>query len=240
MSALRWRTGLSRGRAAFLTASLLLLPVLPFTAIRTAALSAQENSAPQKMLPSSIEDQALVVRIETLVDVGPNASAWHSENLRYTVPGTPTSVKLASPTATIIVQITPFDKGKDGLVLVTQGQVWVKESSGSISYRSTLNTVSIHYGDKVYFYPFGRDGSGKAPVRLTIIVQHYRAAAGKDDSGTGSTSPSLGSNVMPQPQIPPPQIGGSGGGQEPATTKPDDGKTPPPEGQRGGDQKGNK
>lgn|GEM_PF-1920522 len=235
MSIVRRTIGLFRERAVLAVVALLLGPLSPFS-----RLEAQENPEAKKQPPSSIQDQALVVQIETTVDVGPNASAWRSENLRYTVSGTPTSLKLASPTATILVQVTPFDNGKNGIVLVTQGQVWVKESSGSISYRSTLNTVSVHYGDKVYFFPFGRDSDGKAPVRLTIVVLRYRdISASLPDSSDGKNpqNPQNGA-APPSPQAPPAKpAAGSGQQSIDSGSNPGGGKMQAPE-PAGGPRKG--
>ena len=77
-------------------------------------IEAQETS-----LPGALKDEALAVRIEAVIEGGSQASApWRSGSLRYTVPGTPTAVKLVSANAVVVVQVTPFDDGKNGLILV--------------------------------------------------------------------------------------------------------------------------
>jgi hypothetical protein len=174
-------------------------------------IEAQESS-----LPGALKNDALAVRIEAVVEEGgPAASApWHSGSLRYTVPGTPTAVKLVSSNAVIVVQVTPFDDGKNGLILVTQGQVWVRQASGDLSYRTTLNTVSVRYGEKVYFFPFGRDLDGRSPLRLTIVVERYLdTPEGKvpREALPSSPPPSGPNETSPLPPAKPDQAPGAQG-----------------------------
>lgn len=145
---------------------------------------ASRAAAQESSLPGALKDDALAVRIEAIIEDGGQAAApWKSESVRYTVPGTPTAVKLLSANAVIVVQVTPFDDGKSGLILVTQGQVWVRQPSGELSYRTTLNTVSVRYGERVLFFPFGRDISGRSPLRLSIRVERYKDLAASGGAG---------------------------------------------------------
>lgn len=181
-----------------LGAALLYVAALGFSS----RVEAQETS-----LPGALKDDALAVRIEAVIEGGSQAAApWRSGSLRYTVPGTPTAVKLVSANAVIVVQVTPFDDGKNGLVLVTQGQVWVRQSSGDLSYRTTLNTISVGYGEKVYFFPFGRDIDGRFPLRLSIMVERYRDTP---EGRSGADAPKSSREALPAPpSSPPPKSSG--------------------------------
>lgn len=170
--------------------------------------------AQEASLPGALKNDALAIRIEAVVEEGAASAPWRSGSLRYTVPGTPTAVKLVSSNAVIVVQVTPFDDGKNGLILVTQGQVWVRQASGELSYRTTLNTVSVRYGEKVYFFPFGRDLDGRSPLRLTIVVERYRdTPEGKAPrEALPASPPSPGpSEAPPAPQAKPDQAPGAQG-----------------------------
>lgn len=137
----------------------------------SARLEAQEQP-----LPELFKDRALSVNIQARVVEGEQSAAWESASLRYTVPGNPVGVKLVGSNVVILVQITPFEDGKGGLVLVSQGQVWVRRGEGDLSYRTTLDSVSVRYGEPVLFFPLGRDPGGKAPIRIEISVDRYRGA----------------------------------------------------------------
>lgn len=131
-------------------------------------------------IPEGLKDKALTVSIKAFVVQGGASPVWQSESTRFTMPGTPVSVKLVGANVIILVQVTPYEGSvKGALVLVTQGQVWVKRPSGELSYRTSVDTVSVHYGEKVIFFPLGRKDSGETPMRLEIFVDRYRGLEGK-------------------------------------------------------------
>jgi hypothetical protein len=73
----------------------------------------------------------------------------------------------------IIVQITPFEQedGK-GVTLIAQGQVWVRQPEGGLSYHTTVETLSVEYGETVLFFPLGLDNEGNASMKLEISIVH--------------------------------------------------------------------
>jgi hypothetical protein len=181
---------LNRGLAFLALAGLAALP---------RALCSQ--SAPQSV-PEALKESALAVRVFAIVPTSPTVNMqapdaaspnsegqssqpapatkdkgadWQVQSVKYTVPGSPVPFKFVGANLAVLVQVTPFiRRDAPGLVLVTQGQIWVKNKEGTISYRTAINTLSVNYGEKVYFFPLGLDASGKAPLRLEIAV--YRAA----------------------------------------------------------------
>jgi hypothetical protein len=149
-------------------------------------------------IPEALKAKALVVRVNAIVpgadsDAGVSSSsdqgangdkAWTAASSKYTVPGTPVPFKLVGANVAIIVQITPFEQ-EDGksLTLIAQGQVWVKPPEGGLSYHTTIDTLSVEYGETVLFFPLGRSPEGKAPMRLEISVLR---ASDVDTEGGGS------------------------------------------------------
>lgn len=172
--------------------------ILTGLAAHPLALAAQD-------IPDALKDKALIVRVTAIIPAAvPESSAapsslgaspgngiekgqpWIAQSSKYTVPGTPAPFKLVGSNIAVIVQITPFDRddGK-GVMLIAQGQVWVKPPEGGLSYHTTIESLSVDYGETVLFFPLGLAPDGKAPMRLEISV--VRAA----DAGP-SPSPSPG------------------------------------------------
>lgn len=179
------------------------------------ALGLDKGLAAQDLIPEGLKDKALSIRIQAAVVSGPSTAAWHSESQRYTMPGTPVGVKLVGSNVIILVRITPYDDGKGGLVLVTQGQVWVKGNDGDLSYRTTLDTIQVRYGEKFYIFPLGRLPNGEAPMSLQILVDHYVQNGGSADD----QSKIRGSDPDPNSASPPPLPKGQNP-QPPASSPP--------------------
>jgi hypothetical protein len=154
------------------------------------ALRAQE-------LPDALKDKALVVHVTVIVPAAAAESGaasqdlgqpWEAQSTKYTVPGTPAPFKLVGSNIAVIVQITPFerDDGK-GVTLIAQGQVWVKPPEGGLSYHTTIESLSVDYGETVLFFPLGLDADGGAPIRLEISVARSADAA-PDGGAAGDKS----------------------------------------------------
>jgi len=99
------------------------------------------------------------------------SSPWQADSAKYAVPGTPVPFKLVGSNLAVILQVTPFtnEDGK-GVTLIAQGQVWIKPPDGGFSYHTTVDTLSVDYGETVLFFPLGIGSSGKAALRLEISV----------------------------------------------------------------------
>ncbi len=134
-----------------------------------AALRPQDAPAPA---PSGAK--TLAVRVNALVPGGGADRAappgWHEESVKYTLPGVPVGVRLVGTNIVIVTQVTPFAHDDGTVTLVAQGQVWLKVASGGISYRTTIETVTLELGGTVLFFPLGVDASGRAPLRVEISV----------------------------------------------------------------------
>ncbi len=121
-------------------------------------------------LPESLKGQALAVRVDALLPPLGEAAPWREQSVKYTVPGSPVSVKLIGTNAVILVQVTPFYADAGKLTLVTQAQIWVHRTEGGMSYRTRIDTVSVNFGESVYYYPLGVAADGSSPIRVEISV----------------------------------------------------------------------
>jgi hypothetical protein len=190
-----------------------------FAIVLSIGAEAQDNP-----VPDGLKDKALVVSLHAVVLAGADSAAWQSDSRRVTMPGMPVGVKLVNANVVVIIQLTPYDDGKGGLVLVTQGQVWVRTSSGELSYRTTMDTVPVGYGERVYFFPFGRSQNGEAPMRVEVVVNRY---PGDLPSATDKSLPPLGPQPSPsESPASPPLLQGS-----PPLPGPNPGSPPSSEGQ---------
>jgi hypothetical protein len=184
-----------------------------------AGLAALPRALYPQGVPEALKGDSLAVRVFAVVPTPPAATlqgngdeapdaagqsasatkekspGWQAERVKYTVPGSPVPFKFVGDNIVVLVQVTPFSRQDGhGLVLVTQGQVWIKGKEGGISYHTTINTLSVDYGEKVFFFPLGVDSAGKTPLRLEIAVLHAAdlpkpsdepTDAADDKSGTG-------------------------------------------------------
>ncbi len=148
--------------------------------------SAAEKGAPEKgaSIPEAYGDRALVVSLNTFVDSGEGAAPWTSRETKYTIPGTAVSAKLVGKNVVIVISLTPYLQKADGLVIVTQQQVWIRSATGEVNYQTTLNTFNIKYDEPVVFYPLGVVSKGKAPVKVEVLVSRYKT--GSDPSAPGA------------------------------------------------------
>ncbi|MBN1241727.1 MAG: hypothetical protein JXA15_03345 [Spirochaetales bacterium] len=167
----------------------LLAAALAFTA---AAASAQDAITD---IPEAFRDKALAVRVHTTV-LRPDAEPWEDESVKFTIPGTPIGIRLVSSELIVYIQLTPYQGDTGRLMLVTQGQVWIKDASASVRYQTTLNTFPVALGEKIWFYPLGIEGKGPAPISVAITV----APALADSEAGGEDKAASGSDEAPAPE----------------------------------------
>lgn len=146
-----------------------------FAFLALAGIAAAPLKSFAQDLPEELKGNALSVRVHALVPLsdgaaqGGKAVAWQEVSEKYTVPGVPVGVKLLGTNIVVLTQVTPFVRGDNTLTLVAQGQVWVRGPRG-LSYRTTLDTVTVAFGETVFFYPLGVTPDGKAPLQIEISV----------------------------------------------------------------------
>jgi hypothetical protein len=181
-----------------------------------ARLTAQAQSQSQDV-PEALKGKALTVSINAYVLQDGSTVAWQQQGLRYTVPGTPVAFRLVGSNVVIAIQITPYENDKGGAILVTQGQIWVKGEGGELSYRTTLESVLVRFGEKVLFFPLGRSADGRAPLCVELSVDHYNElgkvtpsaldAAPRDGKTGDGNPPPPADQGLPSPPPPPPGKG---------------------------------
>lgn len=124
-------------------------------------------------IPAALIGEALTVSILASVSRPSEAPTWEARDIKYTIPGTSVSVKMIGKETAIVITITPYKDKKGGLLLVVQGQVWYKDGEAGVGYRTTVDTLTVSFGERVLFYPFGAKIEGGSPLRVELIMDKY-------------------------------------------------------------------
>lgn len=103
-----------------------------------------------------LQDNVFSVNVIGRIYDGGEVSSWEMEVAKYTISGRSVSLRLEGKNLVVIADITPYVDDEEGILLVAQGQVWVDEPGEElVKYSSTMKSLPIQLGDKVFFYPLG-------------------------------------------------------------------------------------
>jgi hypothetical protein len=125
-------------------------------------------------IPSALIAETLTVAINATVGKKAGPPTWESKELKYTIPGSSVSVKMIGTDVAILITVTPYKTKDGGLLLLAQGQVWYKEGDNGLRYRTTVDTLPVHFGERVLFYPFGIQADGESPLRVELVMDKYK------------------------------------------------------------------
>ncbi len=134
-------------------------------------------------IPTAMLGEALTVSIVASIGQPSEAPAWQASDVKYTIPGSAVSVKMIGRDAVIVITVTPYRSKDGGLLLVAQGQVWYKEGDAGLRYRTTVDTLSVRFGERVLFYPFGAHPETGAPLRVELVMDEYAPGDGTAAEG---------------------------------------------------------
>ncbi len=124
-------------------------------------------------IPSALLGDALTVSILASLGKPSEPPRWEAKDVKYTIPGTPVSIKMLGSEAVIVITLTPYKNASGGLLLVAQAQVWYKDGDAGLSYRTTVDTLVVAFGERVLFYPFGAHPDVGSPLRVELIMNKY-------------------------------------------------------------------
>ena len=103
-----------------------------------------------------LQDNVFSVNVIGRIYDGGQVNSWEMDVAKYTISGRSVSLRLEGKDLIVIADITPYVDNEGGVLLVAQGQVWVDEPGEKlVKYSSTMKSLPINLGDKVYFYPLG-------------------------------------------------------------------------------------
>mgnify|MGYP001415202573 CR=1 FL=1 len=96
--------------------------------------------------------------------------AWTEPLARSLPVAAPLDLRLMGKNLIVILQILPIAVRDPIVDLFVHGQIWLTTQDNSISYKTTMESVSIPFGSRIYFYPLGADLKSGAPVAVEIKV----------------------------------------------------------------------
>jgi hypothetical protein len=96
--------------------------------------------------------------------------SW-SETLARSLPfSAPLDVRLVGKNVVALVQIVPIALRAAIIDLMVQGMVWVKMPDDSLSFKTTIQSLSLPLGARLFYYPLGLDTRDGAPIVVEIRV----------------------------------------------------------------------
>ena len=134
----------------------------------------QAGAQSQKALEDSVKEvleQAL--RINIVARVLPGESEEPVTLSKLTVPGHAVAVRLEGSNVRIRANLTPYVLESGRLILVAQGEVWFSEPSAhdAVQYLSSLESLPIELGEKIFFYPLGLPDPVKGTNRFNLALE---------------------------------------------------------------------
>lgn len=138
-------------------------------------LAADGNSNPLKYLK---EDALSVNVVARIMDSG-HATVWNMSSTKVTISGRAVQVRLEGDNVLVLANLIPYLNADNSILLVALGQIWVpSQDRKGYKYYSTMKSLPITPGEKVFFFPFGMAVDQKANVytlELEIQVSRYTA-----------------------------------------------------------------
>ncbi len=183
-----------------------------FILFAVSAAAAQENKGE---ILSALKDRAVVLDIVARVVERGADEVWNKTSSRVTIPGRPVSLKLVGTNVVVLVQFTPYKKDDGRQVLVAQGQVWVDTKDAGLRYQTTMETIPIEFGERVYYFPLGSNkGNNEARIEIQIVLKPYQGEENPGDLPAEEAKPSVDTKSAPeaksgpQPKVPADAKGG--------------------------------
>jgi hypothetical protein len=126
----------------------------------------------------SLLEKALNINIAATISETGEKAVWNIKSSELTIPGRSVTVKLVGSNVVVIAQLTPYVNADNTVLLVAQGQVWISSPlEDKIKYLTTLKSLPIKLGEKVFFFPLGanveKTSENLYNIALEITIQPY-------------------------------------------------------------------
>ncbi len=154
------------------------------------SLSLFSQEAPLIELPG-LKERAVVLDIVARVVELNETETWTSENSKVTIPGRPVTLKLVGQNVVVLAQFTPYIREDGKIFIVAQGQVWIDTADRGITYQTTVQTIPLDFGERLFFFPLGqktKDGKSRIEIQLELRPYVKEPPSNKESSNTDNTS----------------------------------------------------
>lgn len=159
--------------------------------LATLAVSAQEQGLED--LPPELKDQAVVLGMIARIVEQNQEVVWDSSSSKATIPGRPVALKLVGTNIVVMAQFTLYIRNGGAKFLVAQGQVWIDNPGQGVGYHTTMQTIPMEYGEKIYFFPLGSANQENNHARIEIQLELRPYA----ETGGGGSDPSAAQSKGP-------------------------------------------
>jgi hypothetical protein len=147
----------------------------------------------ENILPA-LRGQAVVLNIIARVVEKNEEEVWNAVNSKVTIPGRPIGLKLVGANIVVAMQFTPYLHNDGSCVLVAQGQIWMDIPDQGVYYQTTMQTLSLRFGEQVYFFPLGSPvaphGADFAGENALIVIQLELHPYSQESEAQTETPPS--------------------------------------------------
>ena len=116
--------------------------------------------------------RALVLEINARVVEQDETVIWNESHQKTTLPGRPVGIKLVGSNLVVVAQFTPYVRRGVQKFLVAQGQIWMEVPDQGIRYHTTMQTIPLEFGEPIYFFPLGPQGS-EDTARIEVMLTLY-------------------------------------------------------------------
>ena len=133
-------------------------------------------------------DQALTVTITARLTINGEETVQSYELTRITISGRAVRLRLEGGNLTIIAEFTPYEDKDNSVLLVAEGQIWLRApEQEEVQYRTSFGSVPLKLGESALFYPLGRknidmgvanEESGQLNIELEVQIEPYQAEKG--------------------------------------------------------------
>ncbi|MDR2808846.1 MAG: hypothetical protein LBB43_07575 [Spirochaetaceae bacterium] len=145
------------------------------------ALFAQElPDPPLESMLFALRDRAVILSMITRV-IDDQTEIWNSSSSKVTIPGRAVGLKIVGDNVVVTVQFTPYLRQEGPNILVVQGQIWVDIPDLGIQYQTTIQTIPLEFGERVYFLPLGNKidhGKARIEIQLELLPYTWREPKG--------------------------------------------------------------
>jgi len=146
------------------------------------ALSVGAQESDLQLIPG-LKDTALILDIVARVVERDQEELWTSENSKVTIPGRPVTLKLVGQNVIVAVQFTPYHREDGKQMLVAQGQVWIDTPEEGIRYQTSMQTIPLDFGERIFFFPLGSTvDDGQASIEIQLELRPFVDAVEQENS----------------------------------------------------------
>lgn len=128
-------------------------------------VAAPENPRPGQGAPLSIH---MAYRVISRAD--PDVK-WENASDQIALPGQKVQLKITSANLVVLSELLPQVEGPGSVRLSALSHIWLARGEGQLTYLRSQSSVSVAFGEEVFFYPLGSQLEGWDIVQIGITIQ---------------------------------------------------------------------